>query len=145
MGGFMEFLFGFALALLTIFAARHFIIDKEISWSRKSLGIRYTQSYIFELLYPSMSYKPLYKTRKPSQSLLNEEKNKQRIIFTDNKAYWIKDNAFYEASLIDGEVDKTTTKVVDTMTMDKVELDKMIFIVQKLTEGMKNDFGNPGI
>jgi hypothetical protein len=31
------------------------------------------------------------------------------------------------------------------MTMDKVELDKMIFIVQKLTEGTRNDFGNPGI
>ena len=64
---------------------------------------------------------------------------------TDDRAYWIKDNTFYEANLVDGEVDKNTTKVVDTMTMDKVELDKMAFIVQKLTEGTRNDFGNPGI
>jgi hypothetical protein len=28
--------------------------------------------------------------------------------------------------------------------MDKVELDKMIFIVQQLTEGMKNDGGSTG-
>ena len=31
------------------------------------------------------------------------------------------------------------------MAMDKVELDKMFFIVQKLTEGKNNDSGNPGV
>jgi len=30
------------------------------------------------------------------------------------------------------------------MGMNKVELDKMFFIVQKLTEGKHNDSGDPG-
>jgi hypothetical protein len=77
--------------------------------------------------------------------MLNNQKNQQRMIFTEDKAYWIKDNAFYEAKVVDGEIDKENAKVVDTMAMDKVELDKMIFIVEKLTEGIKNDFGNPGV
>ena len=89
---------------------------------------------------------PVRQEFKATQAFLNDEKNKQRMIFTENRAYWIKDNAFYQADLLEtGEIDNSTTKVVDTMTMDKVELDKMIFIVQKLTEGKRNDFGNPGI
>jgi hypothetical protein len=73
------------------------------------------------------------------------EKSQIRIIFSDNRAYWIKNNMFLQADLVDGEVDDSTTKVVDTMTMDKVELDKMIFIVQKLTEGIANDGGDSSI
>jgi hypothetical protein len=141
----MEILLGFMLALSTIIFVKRFILSESVVRKHKISEIRYRQSHIFSLLAPMMPYMPLQKERPPSQSLLNDQKNKQRIVFTDDKAYWISNNAFYEASVVDGEVDKTTTKVVDTMTMDKVELDKMIFIVQKLTEGTKNDFGNPGI
>jgi hypothetical protein len=142
----MEFLFGFALAFGTIlFIKRHILTDNFLKTNK--LGkIVYRQSHLFSLIAPAIPYMPIEKAFRATQSFLNDEKNRQRMIFTEDKAYWIKDNAFYEAALLEsGEIDNSTAKVVDTMTMDKVELDKMIFIVQKLTEGTRNDFGNPGI
>jgi predicted ATP-dependent endonuclease of OLD family len=141
----METLFGFVLAFATIFFIKRFVLTEALLDKNKTVKVIYRQSHIFSLIAPSLPYMPIQIPFKPTQSYLNEEKNRQRTIFTEDKAYWIKDNAFYQASLLDGEIDTSTIKVVDTMTMDKVELDKMIFIVQKLTEGTRNDFGNPGI
>ena len=59
-------------------------------------------------------------------------------------AYWVKDNIFYEASITNSGVDSATTKVVDTIGMDSVELDKMLFIMDKLREGLDNDSGSTG-
>jgi hypothetical protein len=142
----MEFLFGFALAFGTILFIKRYILTDNLFKANKIGKIVYRQSHLFSLIAPAIPYMPVAKTFRPTQSFLNDEKNRQRMIFTEDRAYWIKDNAFYEASLLeDGEIDNSTAKIVDTMTMDKVELDKMAFIVQKLTEGMRNDFGNPGI
>jgi len=141
----MELLIGFVLALATVAFVKKFILTEKLISENTIPTLRYSQSYLYELIAPVIPYMPVARYRRPSQSFLYDYKSKQRIVFTDNKAYWIKDNAFYEASLVDGEVDSETTKVVDTMTMDKVELDKMIFIVEKLTEGITDDFGNPGL
>lgn len=59
-----------------------------------------------------------------------------KVIFIENKAYWIKDNTVYCADLENGLVNQNTTKPIDTMAMDKVELDKMSFIVEMLTEDL---------
>jgi hypothetical protein len=44
----------------------------------------------------------------------------------------------------EGYVDKETTRRVDTMGMDKVELDKMLFIMDQLRDGKINDSGSSG-
>ena len=59
-----------------------------------------------------------------------------RVLIIDNEAYWIKNNTVFMAEVINGEVEKETTREVDTMAMDKVQLKKMIFIVEKLKEGL---------
>ena len=59
----------------------------------------------------------------------------------DEQAYWIKDNVFYTADMDGDYVDKDTTRRVDTMAMNTVQLDKMMFIVDKLREGNLNDSG----
>ncbi len=66
-----------------------------------------------------------------------------RVIIIEGNAYWIVDQTLYTAKIIDGSVDNETTKKVDTMTMDDVQLEKTQFIVQKLTEGKGNDSGYP--
>jgi hypothetical protein len=54
----------------------------------------------------------------------------------ESQAYWIRSNVFYTADLNEmGLVDFDSARPVDTMTMSKVQLDKMSFIVEKLTEG----------
>ena len=74
--------------------------------------------------------------KKPTKTQSTEfmENKLSRILFTENQAYWISDNAVYKANVIQNEIDKNTIEKVDIMTMDKVELDKMIFIIDKLTE-----------
>jgi hypothetical protein len=63
----------------------------------------------------------------------------------DNQAYWIKDNLFYTADMsIDGNVNKDTTRIVDTMTMNSVQLDKMMFIIDRLREEAFYDRGGSG-
>ena len=65
-------------------------------------------------------------------------------MFVDDRAYWIKDNQFMVAETENGMVVNDTSARVDTMAMDSVELDKMVFIVGKLTEGINNDRGDSG-
>jgi len=56
------------------------------------------------------------KVLKPRQSLDFLNKRLKKIMFIEDNAY------------------NNTVEKVDTMTMNKVELDKMIFIIEKLTE-----------
>lgn len=104
-----------------------------------------TQSRSFQLLGNFIYFDNLSKNMlKPTQSKRHFENSTMRVLFIEDKAYWIKNNALYVAEIRDGEVDESSAIQVDTMAMNKVELDKTIFIVEKLREGLTNDFGYPG-
>lgn len=82
---------------------------------------------------------------KPSQSLNHFDKNHLRVFVFENKAYWILNNKVYSANFNNGFVDKDTTSELDTMTMNKVELKKIMFVIEKLTEGLdSNERRNSG-
>lgn len=70
-----------------------------------------------------------------TQSMQHVDRHTLRAIVVDDNMYWIINNAFYVADIVDGNVEENTTRLVDTMTMDKVQLDKIMFIVEKLREG----------
>lgn len=74
-----------------------------------------------------------------TQAIVHRNQNLTRIIFTEKNAYWIKDNRLYEADTDNGLIVENSEKPVDTMGMDKVKLDEMMFIVEKLTEGKNID------
>jgi hypothetical protein len=140
----MEFLLGTVFAFFAILFTRKFILTQDLMRETSINSVIYRQSHIKLLTQAAHQYffmPPPIATQ--SRKIL--EKSQIRIIFSENRAYWIKNNMFLQADLVNGEVDDSTTKVVDTMTMDKVELDKMIFIVQKLTEGTTNDGGDSSI
>ena len=67
-----------------------------------------------------------------------------KVIIFDNDAYWIKDNIFYKAPLVNELIDKEAAEQVDTIHMDKVQLDKMLFIMDKLRDGKSHDSGSTG-
>lgn len=67
-----------------------------------------------------------------------------RVLMTEHHAYWIANNALQVADIVDGIVQEDSAKKVDMMGMDKVELEEMIFIVEKLTEGKSNDRWSSG-
>jgi predicted ribosome-associated RNA-binding protein Tma20 len=121
-----------------------FVFKKNI---KKRIGIRQSERHqvISNFLITSnLGYKNIKKNIK-TQSQIHEEKNSIKVIIMDNSAYWIKDNVFYTAQIsLDGDVDKNTTSIVDTMSMDKVQLDKMMFIIDRLREGTFDDSGGTG-
>ena len=83
---------------------------------------------------------PKKKSKKINRQSSNHDKNINiKVIIMDDQAYWIKDNTFYTADMVQGNVDKETTRIVDTMTMNKVQLDKMIFIIDRLREEAFDD------
>lgn len=90
-------------------------------------------------LLPDMSN---IKKIKNTQSLNYERKINVKIIILDNYAYWIKENQFYKAEMVNNLIDPDTTTTVDTIGMDSIQLDKMLFIMDKLREGLDNDSGS---
>jgi len=84
------------------------------------------------------------KLKPGSQSRIHYDKNNIKVIILENNAYWIKDNIFYKAPLINELIDKDSAEQVDTIHMDKVQLDKMLFIMDKLREGMIDDSRSAG-
>jgi hypothetical protein len=79
-----------------------------------------------------------------TQSKMHYDKTNVKVIILDNQAYWIKDNIFYKAPIDGQSIDKESAEQVDTMHMDKVQLDKMLFIMDKLREGINDDSRGSG-
>ena len=79
-----------------------------------------------------------------TQSTIHYDKTNIKVIIFDNNAYWIKDNIFYRAPLVNELIDKESAEQVDTIHMDKVQLDKMLFIMDKLREGISDDSRGSG-
>ena len=136
----MEYLIGsfttFALVLLMSFF-------KKDGAEKQKVTVRYSQSHIFDLvkpLLPPINNKPIKK--RISQSTKYEDKTNIRVLIIDNVAYWVKENVFYKADVLNNGVDSDTTQVVDTIGMNSVELDKMLFIMDRLREGLDNDSGS---
>lgn len=138
----MEYLLGSFATLIAIVVANRMLKNKLKKQTKTT--IRYSQSHIYSLLSPVLDYVPVMRPFKESQSYKYLESLYIKVMIVGNEAYWIKDNALYTASLVGGEVDKNTTQKVDTMSMDKVQLEKTMFIVEKLREDQRNDSGSSG-
>jgi hypothetical protein len=107
-------------------------------------GIVYSQSNIHvmikDFLPKSLYEKPMQK----SQALKHAEKNSVKVIFIENKAYWVANNIFYCAEAFSGNVDIDTTRPVDTNNMSKRDIDKMLFILDNLKNGNDDDSSSAG-
>ena len=83
-----------------------------------------------------------YKKKMITQSSKHYEKINIKVVIFDKKAYFVKDGSFYCADMQGDAIDKHSATVVDTIGMDKVQLDKMLFIMDQLRDGKKNDSGD---
>ena len=137
----MEYLIGSLFTVLSIILMNKIFKHKLENQQGRTI-IRYSQSYVYGLVAEAINnfYDPPFPKTQSQQYM---ESTYIKVMIVENTAYWIKDNTLYTANVIDGLVDKDTTKEVDTMRMNKIELEKTMFVVEKLTEG-NNDFGSPG-
>lgn len=137
----MEYLLGSIITILIFLIARKTVT--QIHSGNKINAISYSQSNTFEMIKPLIDLSKIRRKLVSQASIYNDKKH-VRVILADGKAYWIVDNTFYEAEEIDGFIDKESAKPVDTMGIDKIQLDKMMFIVEMLTEGASDENSNPG-
>jgi hypothetical protein len=104
----------------------------------------YSQSDMHRLLKYFFSLNIINEEKPTSQLTKRREKDMIRVIVIGNLAYWVSDNMFYVAEAIDGEVIPETAKPVDTNSMTRRDLDKMLFILDSLKNGNKNDSSSAG-
>jgi len=133
----MEYVVGALVAVLSYYV----LMKAAVSLQRveNSYEVRYSQSHIYDLIKPALSLLPDDGPAIKTQSKNYLKNVYMKIMVVQDKAYWIKDNRFIVADIVDGEVNKENAREVDTMNMDKVELDEMMFIVEKLREDEDDD------
>jgi len=143
----MEYIIGIAIGIASVILVVSFRA-KSIPVPKK-LNLVSSQSRTYQMLKPAFAIMAMVSVGKPliTQATKYMQAHSLRFLTMDNQAYWIKDNTVFVSDVVDGDfssINESTTRVVDMMTLDKVELDKMIFIVEKLTEGLSNDSSNSG-
>lgn len=134
----------FVISLLTIFIVLGIIVLLNKLIRYKVPSIKYRQSTIY-LMVKEIIPKELYnKSSKEKQSDKHRNKTSFKVMFVEDKAYWVLNNVFYTADAINGMVVEETIQEVDTLTMPKEELEKMLFILDNLKDGDQNDSGSSG-
>jgi hypothetical protein len=129
----LEYLIGAIVTTATILLTYRWFMANSIP--KKSFKVSISQSRTNELM-KSFFIKNESFPAATTQSMKHFDSINLRILILEEQAYWIKNNAVFVAEVINGEIEKDTAKEVDTMAMDKVQLNKLMFIVEKLKEGL---------
>jgi hypothetical protein len=137
----MEYLLGSLVSVGLFFIGKK-IFDKTDN-KQRHVKVGYTQSYVHSLIRPLLRLESLL-TNKETQASKYLDSLFIKVVIAENKAYWITNNTFFVAEEEDGFVDKDTAKPVDIMSMDDVQLNKMVLIVEALTEGVDDENRNTG-
>lgn len=114
------------LGIIKVFANKRRKVIKKIVYRQSSIHNR-----IKDHIPNDMFQKPEIN----SQSKNHVSKYMVKIIVIEKKAYWVKDNIFYTAETINGNIVHDTARPVDTSNMSKKDIDKMLFILDNLGRG----------
>jgi len=136
----MEYFLGSAITMIAMFITTRLILPRTLK--TKTGNFRYSQSHIHTLVMPLLPDIRSYKKKMITQSSKHDEKINIKVVIFDKKAYFVKDGSFYCADVDGDSIDKHSATLVDTIGMDKVQLDKMLFIMDQLRDGKKNDSGD---
>lgn len=138
----MEYLLVIGLTLCLCWSIIKVSNKKRIAFLKK---IKYRQSDIHEMIKNVIPKQRFDKPKFITQSQRHVQKNMLRVVIEKNKAYWILNNVFYTADAIDGRVDENTARPLDVENMSKVELDRMLSILDDLKQGVgPDDSGSTG-
>lgn len=139
----MGFFVGSITTAIILYASMKYF-ERLYAISKRPIKYKFSQSSLHEMIKPLLPDDLFLPKPKKTQSFLHEQRTNLRVIILDGMAYWIKDHKFYEADIDGHDIDKDSARVVDTMGMNKVQLDKMLFIMDRLREGLPNDSGSAG-
>lgn len=138
----MDFIVGSVTALMCVAIAFKFINNNPMN-TKKPLKLSLTQSEQFLVIKPALDLMKYVNVpeMKETQATKFFDSRHTTVAIAENKAYWIENNALFFTEVIDGDFEKEDAKRVDTMGMSDVELNKIIYIVEQLSEGRNNDSG----
>ena len=141
----MDFFLGAVTAIVCVIALNRFVLDAQKDEKTVRL-IKDTQAQRYDSLKSVYAILDVIKPPKEidTQATRFFDSKHTTVALVEDKAYWIEDNVLFETEIVDGNFEKESAKRVDTMTMDKLELNKIIYIVEQLTEAKKDDRGYPG-
>jgi hypothetical protein len=98
--------------------------------------IVFQQSSVHETLKYFLPTNAELRKKKRSQVVNHSERNTTKIIKTpDNKVYWVANNIFYCAEVVNGEFDPSTATPINTENLSKKQLDELLFILDNLKNG----------
>lgn len=133
----MEYLL-ISLLLIPIFMI-YKIINKSRSIIVKKVIFK-TQARTIAMLSNAYESQRLSEVKNlTTQSTKFFDKKHPKILIMDDEGYWIKDNAVYCAEFDGMRLDQENAIQLDTMTMNDVQLKKLIFIIEQLTKGLDNE------
>lgn len=132
----LEYFLGSFLTLGLAILLLKYYKPKPLNSSRTG----YSQSYILK-----MTGKKMTKKDKLTQSSKHIQQSNIKVLVMEDRAFWIKNNAVYTAQVDGDEIIKSSASQVDMIGLNKVELDKMIFIIDQLTERQNDDRRDPGV
>jgi len=138
----MIYLLAIPLTLLVFWSI--IVIVKKIN-KRNNSYVIYRQSDMHNMLKYFFSL-GVENQEKPSSQLTKRlEKDMISVVVYGNQAYWVSDNTFYVADAFNGEVNTETAKPVNVESMSKLEVEKMLSILDSLKNGkVKNDRSSTG-
>ena len=100
----------------------------------KHIGFR--QSMLHHIMKGMIPSNAELNSKKKRQSNVHSKASVVRVIRTpDSKAYWVEDNIFYYADVVDGQFDPNAKIAVDTSDLSKKEINKLLFILDNLKNG----------
>lgn len=134
----------FILIGLTFLLSLGIIILINKKFGKKMSRTLYSQKDTHDLLKYFFSIDSSSNKKRLSQLTKHTEKSMIKVMVIDQEAYWVSNNTFYVAKAIDGEVEPGSAQPVDIANMSKNEIDKMLFILDNLESGKKNDSGSAG-
>jgi uncharacterized protein Smg (DUF494 family) len=138
----MEYFVGAALTILALILYEKLAKPRQNKLKIRRIASSQSHNFVMLRQYQVQEEKKLQPKKRQSIRFLKQ--GEIRVLYMDNKAYWIENNKLVVADAENNAIDKETKKEVDTMAMDKVQLDKTIFIVEKLREGMLDEGGYSG-
>jgi hypothetical protein len=138
----MQYLIASGLTLVVSWAI--LVIIKKRN-NKKYLSLSYRQSDMHEILKYFFSLNVQEKDKPLSQFQKRLDKSMLKVIVAEDQAYWVLDNVFYVADALDNQVDPETARPVNVENMSRLEMEKMLFILDSLKDGeVKNDRSGSG-
>lgn len=106
------------------------------------LSINPSIAFLWAILADALYYLRISETDRAFDSIIKEVEEEMEeddiaisVAFMEDKAYWVVNNTFYQADIVNGEIDKESSRPVDASNMSYRDMTKMLFILDHLNEG----------